>query len=153
MCGFEPAITDYRYLREIGYSPKAALKLVGDRHELSASERNLLFRGVSPVAAARARAARLVAPQDVAGRPLGVDWYNVRNSSGGSFRDDTVGSVPLGIGFRGHIGDFTADLRGVYDVLFDQGFARGVGNTDLADIGDETPAGRFGAQLRLGATF
>jgi hypothetical protein len=84
---------------------------------------------------------------------IGVDWYNVRNAEAGRFRDDTVGSVPLGLGFRTHVGDFTADLRGVYGVLFNQGFAPGEGNTNLAEIGSETPTGRFGAQLRLGATF
>jgi hypothetical protein len=84
---------------------------------------------------------------------IGVDWYNVRNAGAGTFRDDTVGNVPLGLGFRSHIGDFTADLRGVYGVLFNQGFAPGEGNTKLGDIGSETPTGRFAGELRLGATF
>jgi hypothetical protein len=77
MCDLAPATADYRYLRERGYSPQAALKLVGDRYELTARERNLLFRGVLPAAVARARAAKLIAPDDVAGARLGVDWYNV----------------------------------------------------------------------------
>lgn len=85
---------------------------------------------------------------------IGVDWYNARNAeAAGRFRDDTVGSIPLGLGFRTHVGDFTADLRGVYGVLFNQGFAPAEGNTRLSEIGSETPTGRFGAQLRLGATF
>jgi len=84
---------------------------------------------------------------------IGIDRYNVRNASAGSFRDDTVGNVPLGLGLRTHAGNFTADLRGTYGVLFNQGFAPGEGNTNLADIGSETPTGRLGAALRLGATF
>lgn len=77
MSDFVQAIADYRYLRERDYSPRAALKLVGDHHELSARERNLLFRGVLPRALAGARAARLVSAADAAGRCIGVDWYNV----------------------------------------------------------------------------
>ncbi len=77
MSDFVQAIADYRYLRERGYAPHAALKLVGDHHELSARERNLIFRGVLPRALAWARTARLVTPADAAGRCLGVDWYNV----------------------------------------------------------------------------
>ena len=84
---------------------------------------------------------------------IGVDWYNVRSAEAGRFRDDTVGNVPLGLGIRSHLGDFTADLRGVYGVLFNQGFAPVEGNTNLGEIGNQTPTGRFGAQLRLGATF
>jgi opacity protein-like surface antigen len=84
---------------------------------------------------------------------IGFDRYNVRNASASSnFHDDTLGNVPLGLGFRTHVGHFTADARGVYGLLFNQGFAPG-GNTDLGDIGDHTPDGRFQAQVRLGATF
>ena len=84
---------------------------------------------------------------------IGVDWYDVRRDTSGSFRDDTVGNVPLGLGFRSHLGDFTADLRGVYGLLFNQGFAPNEGNTKLSELGTETPTGRFAAQLRVGATF
>lgn len=84
---------------------------------------------------------------------IGVDRYNVRNNENGRFRDDTTGSIPLGVGLRTQVSKFTADLRGTYGMLFNQGFAPGQGNTDLGDIGDKTPTGRFGAQLRLGSTF
>jgi hypothetical protein len=84
---------------------------------------------------------------------VGFDHYNVRNAQNSEFKDDTLGNVPLGLGFRTHIGDFTADLRGVYGLLFNQGFAPNEGNTSLGDIGDETPSGRFQGQLSLGATF
>lgn len=84
---------------------------------------------------------------------VGIDRYNVRDAEGEAFSDDTVGNVPVGVGLRTHVGNFVADLRGNYGILFNQGFATNEGNTNLRDIGDETPTGRFGAQLRLGATF
>jgi hypothetical protein len=74
---FRCAIDDYRYLRERSYSARAALKLVGDRHELPAEQRNLLFRGVMPRAEAAGRRTRLVPDTAVRGRRLGIDWYNV----------------------------------------------------------------------------
>lgn len=84
---------------------------------------------------------------------VGIDRYNVRHDDNGEFRDDTVGNVPLGLGLRTHVSKFTADLRGTYGVMFNQDFARGEGNTNLADIGSSTPTGRLGARLRLGSTF
>lgn len=85
---------------------------------------------------------------------IGVDRYNVRDADGEGFRDDTVGNVPVGLGFRTHVGDFTADLRGQYGILFEQGFAPDEGRTHVTDVADgNTPTGRYGAQLRLGATF
>lgn len=84
---------------------------------------------------------------------IAVDRYNVRDAEGEAFRDATDAAVPVGVGLRTHIGDFTADLRGNYGIMFDQDFAVEEGNTSLREIGDETPTGRYGASLRLGATF
>jgi hypothetical protein len=77
MYDFNEAIADYRYLRERSYPEQAALKVVGDRYRLTAKQRNLLFRGVLPEPVARARRAKIVAFDSVAGRAIGVDWYNV----------------------------------------------------------------------------
>jgi hypothetical protein len=77
MHDFDRAIEDYRYLRERSYPEQAALKVVGDRYRLTAKQRNLLFRGVLPEPVARARRAKIVSFDAVAGRPIGVDWYNV----------------------------------------------------------------------------
>lgn len=74
---FPQAMEDYRYLKNRGYSDKAALKLVGDRWRLSALERNCLFRAVFSDEDCRLRRGKLVAAPLVRGRPLGVDWYNV----------------------------------------------------------------------------
>lgn len=84
---------------------------------------------------------------------IGVDRYIVNEEARGEFNNNTVGQVPVGVGLRTNIGNFTADLRGNYGILFEQEFAPGVGGTDLGDIGDRTPTGRYGGSLRLGASF
>jgi hypothetical protein len=77
MSNFRAAYTAYRHLRDLDFPEKATLKLVGDRYRLTRAQRNCLFRGVVDSATAAARAARIVAPGQVAGRALAVDWYNV----------------------------------------------------------------------------
>jgi len=72
------ACEEYRYLLAHGYAEKAALKLVGDRHRLPKLERNCLFRGTVVPETAATRLRKIVAPEAVRGRPLGVDWYNVQ---------------------------------------------------------------------------
>jgi len=74
---FKLAIKDFRYLKNRNYPDKAALKLVGDHHRLNATQRNCLFRAVFSSSDSRQRRAKLAAAQDVEGRLLGVDWYNV----------------------------------------------------------------------------
>ena len=75
---------------------------------------------------------------------IGFSDYNVRNEAAG-FSDDMVGNVPVGAGLRTHIGDFTFDLRGNYNFLFDQDFA-GV-ETGLNENG------RYSGTLNIGGTF
>jgi hypothetical protein len=74
---FTEAYSDYTYLREKGYPEKAALKLVCDRHRLSRTERNGLFRGVVTAATADARRKKIVTAEAITGTSLGIDWYNV----------------------------------------------------------------------------
>ena len=77
MCDFREACATYRLLREKGYPERATLKLVGDRHRLSRTQRNCLFRGVMSTDVAANRRARLVSPAAVAGETLALDWYNI----------------------------------------------------------------------------
>jgi hypothetical protein len=56
-----------------------------------------------------------------------------------------VGNVPVGAGLRTHVGDFTVDLRGNYNFLFDQEFS-GV-DTGLNETG------RYSGTLNVGGTF
>jgi hypothetical protein len=74
---FKLAIEDFRYLKNRSYPDKAALKLVSDHHRLTGTERNCLFRAVFSAADSRKRRAKLTPAEGVAGKLLGVDWYNV----------------------------------------------------------------------------
>lgn len=75
---------------------------------------------------------------------IGFSDYNFRGESAG-FSDDMVGNVPVGAGLRSHIGDFTVDLRGNYNFLFDQDFA------GVDDGLNEN--GRYSGTLNIGGTF
>jgi hypothetical protein len=74
---FSEACETFRYLRELDYPPKAALKLVADHHRLSGPERNSIFRAIVPSSVAQKRREKSIAPDAVGENPLGVDWYNV----------------------------------------------------------------------------
>jgi hypothetical protein len=82
---------------------------------------------------------------------VGINRYNVRGTGGG-FRSDTSGNVPLGGGLRTHIGNFTADLRANYNVLFDNQFAS-ADTTDVAGADVTTNGGRYNGMLQIGGTF
>ena len=71
------AVDDLSWLLGRGYSAKAALKLVGDRHALRDRQRKALQRcAASDEDCARRRGNRL-APAELEGEPLVVDGYNV----------------------------------------------------------------------------
>jgi hypothetical protein len=77
---------------------------------------------------------------------IGMNWYNVRNGEALGFRDDTNSRIPVGVGLRTHIGDFTADARVNYNFLIADDFAPGV------DAGDAT-TGSYNGTINLGGTF
>lgn len=71
------AATDYAWLLSHGYAAASALKLVGDRHHLTARQR-LAVRRATCADAARARRARTMIPWPAcAGRRIVVDGYNL----------------------------------------------------------------------------
>ncbi len=72
---FHDACNTYRYLRNKGYPEKASLKLVGDKHGLTRLERNCLFRSIVVDDTASSRRKKVLL--SIAGKPLGIDWYNV----------------------------------------------------------------------------
>jgi hypothetical protein len=76
-----PALTaaadDLAWLLSRGYSRKAALVLVGDRHALTARQRTALERVVAADADLEGRRSREAAPEELAGRDLWIDGYNV----------------------------------------------------------------------------
>ncbi|MFZ5470711.1 MAG: hypothetical protein ACOZIN_14865 [Myxococcota bacterium] len=65
---------------------------------------------------------KIAQPYALAG--IGFDDYNWRGGDNAAFRDDTAGRVPLGVGVKAERGNFIADLRWNYNILFDQEFAR-----------------------------
>jgi hypothetical protein len=87
---FREACSTYKLLREKGYPEKATLKLVGDRHRLSRTQRNCLFRGVIADGTALRRRARLVAAAAVSGQVLALDWYNVLITVESYLRGETL---------------------------------------------------------------
>lgn len=74
---------------------------------------------------------------------VGVNFYNIRNGEAVGFEDDTVGTVPVGLGLRTHLGSFTADARLNYNFLFGQQFA---------PTGDDE-GGSYTGTINLGGTF
>lgn len=75
---------------------------------------------------------------------VGVNFYNIRNGEAAGFQDDTVGTVPVGLGLRTHLGQFTADARLNYNFLFGQQFA---------PAGDDDTGGSYTGTINLGGTF
>jgi hypothetical protein len=80
---------------------------------------------------------------------IGINDYNFRGGEAQGFDDDTVGSVPAGLGFRGHVGDFTVDARANYNFLFDKEFARGLDPSG----GDFEEGGSYQGTVSVGGTF
>ncbi len=72
---FLEALDDYYYLLNRDYPERAILKVIGDRRQLSRSERQILFRGVAPRAKARQRKGRLIT--DISRKAVFLDGYNV----------------------------------------------------------------------------
>ena len=72
---FEAAARDYVALLAKGYPQKSLLKLVGDRYQLSADQRTILYRGLAAPQAVRSRMRKRT--QRIRGRRILVDGYNV----------------------------------------------------------------------------
>jgi len=71
------AAADLRYLLDRGYPKSAALTLVGNQYHLASDLRHLVHRAVFPPAEAGARRSRLLAFENLRGRRLSVDGFNV----------------------------------------------------------------------------
>lgn len=71
------ATRDLSWLLENGYAPTAALKLVGDRHGLTARQRAAVSRCACADSVARERRRRQQPPVALAGATLWIDTFNV----------------------------------------------------------------------------
>ncbi len=80
---------------------------------------------------------------------IGINDYNFRGGEALGYSDDTVGNVPAGVGFRGHLGNFTVDARANYNFLFDKEFAPGVDSGG----GDFSEGGSYQGTVSVGGTF
>lgn len=72
-----PAATDLRWLLSRGYPRETSLTLVGNRHDLDRTGREILRRGVMSSLTAARRRGKLRPPEAVARRPLALDGHNV----------------------------------------------------------------------------
>ncbi len=75
--GLRVACTELSWLLERGYSHRAALKLVGDRHRLTERQRKALQRTAAGGTVCDARQRKQVLPRDLRGQPVRIDGYNV----------------------------------------------------------------------------
>jgi hypothetical protein len=73
---FERAAAEYRWLIDRDYPRQAALKLVGDHHQLPSDDRMILFRGIASSAESESRKAVIAGPAEARGREMIVDGYN-----------------------------------------------------------------------------
>ena len=71
------AVVDLSHLLSRGYAMNSALKLVGDRFQLTARQRMAVRRCACTDDALRCRIARRKDAADLAGQPVGVDGYNL----------------------------------------------------------------------------
>jgi hypothetical protein len=71
------AVADYSLLLTKDYAQKSALKLVGDRFSLTQRQRLAVMRSACSDQQLASRSQRRVDLEDIAGRPLAIDGYNV----------------------------------------------------------------------------
>lgn len=71
------AVADLSWMLGRGYPAKASLKLVGDRHALRDRQRKALQRCAADEDACARRRRNRLAIEEVAGKPIVVDGYNV----------------------------------------------------------------------------
>lgn len=71
------ATCDLSWLLERAYAVNSALKLVGDRYQLTARQRAAVLRSACPEPKVRARRARQLSPAELRGERLCIDGFNV----------------------------------------------------------------------------
>ncbi|MCY1054374.1 DUF434 domain-containing protein [Nannocystis sp. SCPEA4] len=115
--GLRSAVADLSWLLTRGYSSDAALKLVGDKHALSARQRMAVLRSAcSDEARERRRAAR-VELADLAGVDLAIDGLNALIT--------VESALSHGVVLRGRDGALRdlAAVHGAYEQVLETSFA------------------------------
>jgi hypothetical protein len=73
---FHTAAREYRWMLNRGYPARQLVKLVGDRHRLTAEARSAIYRGVLSETESRATLERLLSLPEATGRRVVVDGHN-----------------------------------------------------------------------------
>lgn len=102
------AVADFSWLRSRDYAEPSALKLVGDRHALTARQRMAVFRSACSDAALARRKAHQAALDDLRGQPLSIDGFNVLTTV-----EAALGGAPVLLGRDGSYRDL-AGVHGTY---------------------------------------
>lgn len=113
--GLARAAAELGWLLERGYALPSALKLVGDRHALTARQRLAVQRAACTPAQAEGRAARRLAAGALRGRRIVVDGFNVLTTVEAAL----AGGVLL-IGRDGCLRDM-ASVHGTYRIVAETG--------------------------------
>lgn len=87
---FNSAKRDYLYLLEKNYPQRGILKLVGDRHSLTGTERSMLYRGISTHQKCELRKSKRASVKEVRTNKITVDGYNVMITIGNYINGNTV---------------------------------------------------------------
>lgn len=77
LAALRTAVADLAWLLSRRYAAPSAVKIVGDRHELTARQRIAVQRATCPDAALAGRIERQVGVTRLAGRQLAIDGYNL----------------------------------------------------------------------------
>lgn len=122
------AVADLSWLRTRGYAGPSAIKLVGDRHRLTARQRTAVARCACGDAALASRKAREVPPSGVRDRVLLIDGFNLLTT--------LEAALAGGVLLRGRDGCLRdmSSMHGNYRVLDDTEAALGAILATLQDL-------------------
>jgi hypothetical protein len=114
------ATRELSFLFEHAYAPESALKLVGERHQLTARQRQAVLRAACAESAASGRAARRISAAQLAGRALALDGFNCLISV-----EAMLAAAPLFRGRDGALRDL-ASVHGSYRAVLETQRAAGL---------------------------
>lgn len=130
--GIQPlrsAVAELSWLLSRGYAPASSLKLVGDRHSLTVRQRTAVARSACSDEALAGRLARLRPVNDLAGKVVTIDGYNLLITL-----ESALGSGVV-LGGRDSTYRDLASLHGSYRAIAETEAALALAGEVLADLG------------------
>lgn len=112
MAVLKPPTRDFRYLLNRGYPRRVALTLIGDRYQLTASERELLRRGVFSQKESQ-RKKKKISIAALRGSPLAIDGHNVLITV-----ESALKGLPLLLADDGFVRDIARAAKGYAPTSF-----------------------------------